>query len=110
MPFFTLEGRPAIPVGDGVTVTTVWGEGVMLSFVHFAHADALVATHQHPHEQMGVCTEGALELIIGEERRVVGVGEIFLVPSNTPHSARAVGGPARALDVFHPPREDYMRG
>jgi mannose-6-phosphate isomerase-like protein (cupin superfamily) len=109
MPFFTLAGRPAIPVGDGVTVTTVWGAGIMLSFVEFVRADALVATHQHPHEQMGVCTEGSLELIIGGERRVVRSGEIFLVPPNTPHSARAVDGPARALDVFHPPREDYMR-
>ena len=35
-------------------------------------------------------------------------GGIFLIPSNTPHSARAVGGPARALDIFHPRREDYM--
>jgi unsaturated pyranuronate lyase len=108
MPFFTLAGRPAIPVGEGVTVTTVWGAGIMLSFVEFERADALVATHQHPHEQMGVCTEGALELIIGGERRVVRPGEIFLVPPDTPHSARAVDGPARALDVFHPPREDYM--
>jgi quercetin dioxygenase-like cupin family protein len=107
MPFLSVEGRPAIPVGRGVTVRTVWGEGIMFSFVEFDHADALVETHQHPHEQMGICTEGKLELIIGEDRRVVSVGEIFLVPSNTPHSARAVGGPARALDVFNPPREDY---
>jgi quercetin dioxygenase-like cupin family protein len=108
MPFLSTEGRPAIAVGRGVTVRTVWGEGIMFSFVEFAHADALVETHQHPHEQMGICTEGRIELVVGEERRIVGVGEVFLVPSNTPHSARAVGGPARALDVFHPPREDYM--
>ena len=110
MPFLSLEGRPAIPVVDGVTVRTVLGEGIMMSFVTFAHADALVATHQHPHEQMGICTEGALELIIGDERRVAQVGDVFLVPPNTPHSARAVGGPARALAIFNPPREDYMKG
>ena len=107
MPFPSIEGKKPIVVAPGVTLRAVWGENVMLSFVEFAHADATVAMHQHPHEQMGVVLEGKLEFICGEERRVVPAGGIFLVPSNTPHGVRAVGGPARALDVFHPPREDY---
>jgi quercetin dioxygenase-like cupin family protein len=108
MPFPTVEGRPPIFISPGVTLRTVWGESIMFSLVEFAHADATVATHQHPHEQMGMVLEGALELICGAESRTVPAGGIFLIPSNTPHSARAVGGPARALDVFHPRREDYM--
>jgi quercetin dioxygenase-like cupin family protein len=108
MPFPTVEGKKPIIVAPGVTLRTAWGESIMFSLVEFAHADATVATHQHPHEQMGMVLEGELELICGGERRTVGPGGMFLIPSNTPHSARAVGGPARALDVFHPRREDYM--
>lgn len=108
MPFPSIAGKEPIFIAPGVTLRTVWGDALMFSFVEFAHADALVATHQHPHEQMGLVLEGALELICGEERQTVPAGGVFLVPSNTPHSARAVGGPARALDVFYPRREDYM--
>ena len=51
--------------------------------------------------------EGQVELTIGDEVRVCEVGEMFLIPPNTPHKAVAVGGPARVLDVFSPVREDY---
>jgi len=108
MPFPTTEGKKPIRVAPGVTLRTVWGESIMMSFVEFAHADATVAMHQHPHEQMGMVLEGAIEFICGGEQRTVPAGGVFLIPPNTPHSARAVGGPARALDIFHPRREDYM--
>ncbi len=79
----------------------------MLSFVTFDRPEALVPTHQHPHEQMGMGLEGEFELIIADEARLIRAGDSYLIPSNTPHSARSVGGPARALDVFSPPRDDY---
>jgi quercetin dioxygenase-like cupin family protein len=56
---------------------------------------------------MGLGLEGEFELIIGDEARIIRQGDSYLIPGNTPHSARSVGGPARALDVFSPPREDY---
>ena len=79
----------------------------MLSFVTFDYADALVPMHQHPHEQMGMGLEGEFELDIDGEKKVIRKGDTYCIPGNTPHSARSVNGPARALDVFNPPREDY---
>jgi unsaturated pyranuronate lyase len=108
MPFPSIDGKEPIFIAPGVTLRAVWGDAIMFSFVDFEYADAMVAMHHHPHEQMGLVLEGAIEFICGEERRTVPAGGVFLVPSNTPHSARAVGGPARALDVFYPRREDYM--
>jgi quercetin dioxygenase-like cupin family protein len=107
MPFFDLSQQPTRELFPGVTITTAWGDRVMLTYVHFDRADALVPTHQHPHEQMGLGLEGEFELIIGDEARLIRPGDSYLIPGNTPHSARSVGGPARALDVFSPPREDY---
>ena len=48
-----------------------------------------------------------MELQIGSESRVLEPGEYYIIPPGTPHQARAVGGPARALDIFSPIREDY---
>lgn len=107
MPFFDLTQQPTRRIFPGVTITTAWGERTMLSFVHFEQADALVPEHRHPHEQMGVGLEGEFELIIGEEARIIRAGDSYWIPGDVPHSARSVGGPARALDVFSPVRDDY---
>jgi mannose-6-phosphate isomerase-like protein (cupin superfamily) len=107
MPFFNIPDRPAREIFPGVTIRTVWGEALMLSFVQFHHADALVPTHAHLHEQMGVGMEGEFELTIDGEARTIRAGDSYLIPSNVPHSARSLNGPARALDVFSPVREDY---
>lgn len=107
MPFFNVPERPAREIFPGVTIRTTWGEALMLSFVQFHHADALVPTHSHPHEQMGTGLEGEFELIIDGQAQTIRPGVSYLIPSNVPHSARSLDGPARALDVFSPVREDY---
>ncbi|MBI3910870.1 MAG: cupin domain-containing protein [Armatimonadetes bacterium] len=107
MPFFDLGERPEREIFPGVTIRTCWGERIMLSFVQFQRAGAVVPTHQHPHEQMGMGIEGEFELEIDGEARIIHPGDTYCVPGNTPHRARSVGGPARALDIFAPVREDY---
>ncbi len=107
MPFFDLASQPTRTLFPGVTITTAWGDKLMMSFVIFEYADALVPTHSHPHEQMGMGMEGEFELIIDGEARTIAAGDSYCIPSNVPHSAKSVNGPARALDIFSPPREDY---
>ena len=90
----------------GVNIFTAAGEEMMLSLVEF-DAGSEVLEHSHPHEQMGMLLEGELEFIIGGERRVVKPGEMWRIPGGVLHSAKAGPQPVRALDVFHPVREDY---
>ena len=107
MPFFDLSSQPTKTLFPGVTITTAWGESLMMSFVGFEYAGAAVPTHSHPHEQMGMGLEGEFELVLDGETRIIRTGDAYCIPSNVPHSARSVNGPARALDIFHPAREDY---
>jgi quercetin dioxygenase-like cupin family protein len=107
MPFFDLSRQPTKEIFPGVTITTAWGDHVMLSFVTFDRAGALVPEHRHLHEQLGVGLEGEFELEIDGEKRIIRAGDSYWIPGNVPHSARSVGGPARALDIFHPVREEY---
>ena len=106
MPFFDLKNQPTKEIFPGVRITTAWGEHIMLSFVRFEYEGATVPQHSHPHEQLGLGLEGRFELTIAGETRVVESGDSYFIPGGTPHSARALT-PARALDVFHPIREDY---
>jgi quercetin dioxygenase-like cupin family protein len=90
----------------GVTIHTAAGEQMMLSLVEF-EPHAVVQPHRHPHEQMGLLLEGELTFVIGDERHIVQPGQMWRIPGGVVHSAIAGDKPVKALDVFHPIREDY---
>ncbi|MHB1026105.1 MAG: cupin domain-containing protein [Desulfobacteria bacterium] len=93
-------------LAPGVTAKIASGEKMMLSLVTLA-PNAVVPTHSHPHEQMGLMVSGTMEFTIAGETRVFSGNEMYFVPGGVPHSAK--GGPrgAVALDAFSPPREEY---
>ena len=105
---FSWHDVPPRPMWEGVTLQVVGGNKLMLSMVSMAHG-ASIPTHSHPHEQSGIWLEGEAEFAIGERTHVVRAGDSYVIPGDTPHSVRVLEGPARALDVFAPPREDYER-
>ncbi len=107
MPHFDISSTEPQALAPGISIRTAWGERIMLSFLDFEDAGATVPPHRHDHEQMGMGLEGAFELVIGGEARIIRPGDVYLIPSGVEHSATAVGGPARALDIFSPPREEY---
>jgi quercetin dioxygenase-like cupin family protein len=91
----------------GVEIRTTAGKNLMLSVVRL-EPHSVVEEHSHPHEQMGILLEGQLEFTIGGVTQLLGPGDIWRIPGGVIHSVRALNGPARALDVFCPIREDYL--
>jgi quercetin dioxygenase-like cupin family protein len=69
-------------------------------------AGSSLPAHQHPHEQITYVLEGELQMKIGDEDFHFTEGMMHVIPSNTPHSARALSN-CRVIDVFVPVREDY---
>lgn len=97
---------PFVPA-PGVEMFGITGQAMMANWVRI-EPGASVASHQHPHEQLGVMLEGSLTLTIGDETREIGPGMAYTIPGGVPHGA--VGGPngCLVLDIFSPPREDYI--
>ncbi len=91
----------------GVDIYTTACQHLMLSLVEM-EAGAIVEPHSHPHEQMGLMLEGEAEFTIGEECQRVCAGQMWRIPGGVVHKVVALDRPVRALDVFHPPREDYL--
>jgi quercetin dioxygenase-like cupin family protein len=58
------------------------------------------------HEVIVNVIEGTLELTIDKETRTLTGGMAAVIPSNVPHTAKAITD-CFVLDVFHPVREDY---
>jgi len=90
----------------GVDIFTACGEQMMLSLVEM-EPFAVVEEHSHPHEQMGLMLEGEADFTIGGQPMRVVAGQMWRIPGGVPHKVVAGDRPVRALDVFHPPREDY---
>jgi quercetin dioxygenase-like cupin family protein len=71
-------------------------------------AGAPLPEHSHPHEQVLNLLEGSFELVLGREILRLEAGEVVVIPSNVPHSGKAITL-CRIVDVFHPVREDFVK-
>ena len=108
MPFLKPSELPKMEVFPGSLASLAAGERIMLSFLDMAQG-SIVPEHSHPHEQAGLVLEGKLKFRLGDEERITGPGEAFIVPPNVVHRVEVVSGPARVLDIFSPLREDYLQ-
>lgn len=107
MTFFDPSQLSPRAIAPGAQIRTMWGERIMISLVDLEPASHVPA-HSHPHEQMGMVLEGALTMVIGGESRDLKAGDVYLVPSNLEHSASTNNVTTRVLDIFSPPRQNYM--
>jgi quercetin dioxygenase-like cupin family protein len=84
-----------------------FGEKTMLVEVYF-ESKAVGTSHSHPHEQLSYCLEGSFDFDIGESKYRLEAGDSILIPSGSTHGVlcRSKG---RLLDVFSPPREDFLK-
>ena len=49
---------------------------------------ALIPNHRHPEDVVTLILEGRIEMTVGCETKLIGHGEVFLVPANTDHNGR----------------------
>lgn len=80
-------------------------KGFTLSFVE-VEAGAVLPEHAHVHEQTSQVIQGEFEMVIGGETVLLKPGSVVVIPSNVPHSGRALTN-CKIQDVFCPVREDY---
>ncbi len=106
MEFIDLNAIPAKKLREGVLSRLVSGEKLMMAFMEL-EANLSDVPHQHPHEQCGIVLEGEMELTIGDQKRLLKPGDTYFIPSNVRHGGRTYEKPAKVLDIFSPPREDY---
>lgn len=97
-----MPGKEFLP---GFTGRFIHGAQTTLSFVEIKKGSQL-PEHHHMHEQITHILEGELEMIIGGEKFLFTAGSVHVIPSNMPHSAKAITD-CRVIDAFSPARDDY---
>ncbi|THB68544.1 MAG: cupin domain-containing protein [Desulfovibrio sp.] len=82
------------------------GEKTMLTRMQFRKGRD-VPPHSHPHEQTGFVLSGRFRFRFGEFDEVLEVGDSYSIPGNVEHSIEMLEN-GEVLDLFSPPREDYL--
>lgn len=82
------------------------GKDSQVTKMNYAAGD-YASAHQHPNEQSGYVISGRYQLTIGEDKYELNAGDSYSIPKNQIHSFRVVE-PGQVIDVFVPPRADYL--
>jgi len=109
--FYRWSDLPKEPLNDKLDRRMLHGERVMLAHIHLRKG-CKVPRHFHENEQLSYVLEGSMRFLVGpngEEEVVVRAGEVLALPSNLPHAAEALED-TLSLDVFSPPRQDWLDG
>ncbi|MFQ6079942.1 MAG: cupin domain-containing protein [Thermodesulfobacteriota bacterium] len=90
MPFYKwdeLEGdviTPSYSKGKGPSIR---GETIEVSLISYP-AGTVARPHAHPNEQFQVVVKGKARYRVGGEEKVLGPGEVVLMPANTEHDIK----------------------
>jgi quercetin dioxygenase-like cupin family protein len=91
--------------------TVIAGENVTLVRWEIPPDRPPIRIHAHGDmEQVTIVIAGSVETTVGDEVVILRPGDVCRIARNVPHGAtRALGGtPAVTIDVFAPPRADYV--
>ena len=105
MAFINISDVDSREVVPGYTARFIHSDKITLAYWVITKG-SVIPMHQHVHEMMVNVLEGKLELTIGNETQIIQPGQVGVIASQVPHSAKAITD-CRLLDVFFPVREDY---
>lgn len=82
------------------------GEKSMVTKMLYKTTDR-VPMHAHPNEQSGYIVSGKYRLKFNEYDEILESGDAYTIPANVQHTLEILEA-GEVVDVFTPPREDYM--
>ncbi len=107
--FITRDAAPAVEMAPNFwRQTLASGKELMLVLFRMRKGADLPA-HRHVHEQIGYVIQGAVDLTVEGETVSTLARCCYLPYSNQLHSAVVIDD-AMVVDVFSPPRKDYLPG
>lgn len=106
MPFIDFNSNKKIQIWEGITASLYHSE--QATFAHVVlKKDSVVGIHNHVHEQWTHVIDGELLFDINGEEKLLTAGMTAFMPSNIPHSAKALTE-CKVINCFLPIREDFV--
>ena len=95
-------------LGGGVSRKILVHDEKMMAVEVCFEEGAVGALHKHPHVQISYVLEGSFEATIGDETKVINVGDTYYTAPDVSHGVVCLQK-GKLLDVFTPEREDFLR-
>lgn len=105
MGFISLNDIPVQQIIPGFYARLVHTGSLTIGYFDIK-AGSMLPEHSHIHEQVSNVLSGEFEMTINGEFHILSPGQVAVIPSNVPHSGRAITD-CIIMDVFNPEREDY---
>ncbi len=106
--FFKEEETEWELVGEGIQRQVLgFDDSIMMVTVKFDKG-GIGPLHKHHHSQVTHIAEGAFEVTIENEIKLLKKGDSFFIPSNKIHGVVCIEA-GILIDVFSPIREDFMK-
>ena len=102
-----LASLPKFSVIPGIAMQLMAGKHIAINLVTL-DPNATVPDHSHVNEQAGYVVSGLINMTIAGETRPIGPGESYIIPPDVPHGATTGPQGCEVIDIFSPPRADYV--
>jgi quercetin dioxygenase-like cupin family protein len=108
-PFFIDAQTPWEDVGGGLKRKIIgYTDDLMVVHVLFEKG-AVGAVHSHEdHDQIAFVAAGSFEATIGDEVKILQVGDAYIAPKTVKHGAVALEANSVLIDTFTPKRADFL--
>jgi mannose-6-phosphate isomerase-like protein (cupin superfamily) len=104
---YTVESIPLVPLTEMSSTRFISAGPALLSFITNPPG-CVFPIHHHEAVQILIILEGSEEHVCGEDTFLMQAGDVCIHPSNVPHGGKTSTG-FRGIDIFVPPREDYLQ-
>lgn len=95
-------------LGGGVSRKILsYNDELMSVEVHFEKG-AIGSMHTHPHVQISYVLKGSFEATIGDEKKIISVGDTYITEPDVPHGVVCLEE-GTLLDIFTPKRADFLK-
>ncbi len=95
-------------IADGILIKTINYGGNMLMAEFLLEKGAVLPAHSHIYEQTGYLIKGRIQLFINENTKELMPGDNWNIPKDIKHKALILED-SKAIEVFNPVREDYLK-
>ncbi|NQT05704.1 MAG: cupin domain-containing protein [Dehalococcoidia bacterium] len=98
---------PIVEVAPSMKYHIVSGERITVGFINAA-PNAVGPTHKHEAEQILIVMDGACEEAVEGKLFPLKKGDVLVIPSNVEHGTYMSDKGCQILDIYSPPRQDYL--
>lgn len=106
MPYINFKTRKRVKIFEGINGSMYHSKDITFAHVTLEKG-AVVSLHNHIHEQWTHVIEGEMQFDINGDQALLTPGMTAFIPSNTPHSAKAITL-CKVIDCFLPVRQDFI--